>query len=65
MINRLDSTKTEASKRTYPLSDFQIRIFKRLKAREDNYRRMLGKDYHENDFGRTFGRTLAKSKSFE
>ena len=50
MINKLDSTKTEANKRTYPLSDAQVNMFKRLKEREDNNRSQNQKVYHENDY---------------
>ncbi|MBR3802691.1 MAG: site-specific integrase, partial [Clostridia bacterium] len=45
-----DSTKTDASNRTYPLSDDMIEFFKWLKAREEEERAACGKDYIENDY---------------
>jgi len=49
-INRQDSTKTESSMRTYPLDDKQIDMFKKLKDKENEYRRICGKSYQENDY---------------
>lgn len=45
-----DSTKTDASNRTYTLSDDMIEFFKWLKAREEVERAASGKDYIENDY---------------
>ena len=49
-INRLNSTKTEASARVYPLSDEDIRIASELKKKEQENRRLFGNQYQENDY---------------
>lgn len=49
-VNRLNSTKTDASRRKYPLTDEQVRMFEHLKAKEDNNRKLFGSAYIENDY---------------
>ena len=55
-----DSTKTDSSNRVYPLSDEMISLFRWLKDREDEERKICGADYIENDYvfkwpnGKTF-----------
>lgn len=49
-INRLNTTKTESSRRVYPLDDKQINILKVLKAREEDMRRLFGSQYQDNDY---------------
>ena len=49
-INRMNTTKTAASDRTYPLTDEQIELFMRLKNQEDENRRLFGRSYKENDY---------------
>ena len=49
-INRLDDTKTTASKRVYPLSDDVIKVLNGLKEKEDHNRELLGKNYNDNDY---------------
>lgn len=48
--NRKNSTKTKGSRREYPLPDILVDIFKRLKAKEDYYRKLYGSEYKENDY---------------
>lgn len=50
VINRINSAKTDSSVRTYPLTDEQVNLFNRLKAKENKYRELFGKDYIENDY---------------
>ena len=49
-INRSNSTKTESSNRLYPLTDEQIEMFINLRKKEDDSRRLLGKEYVDNDY---------------
>lgn len=49
-VNRLDSTKTKKSRREYPLPDILLDIFKRLKEKEEYYRKLCGSTYKENDY---------------
>lgn len=49
-INRSNSTKTESSNREYPLNDEQIEMFTNLKKKDDDSRRLLGKEYVDNDY---------------
>lgn len=45
-----DSTKTDSSNRTYPLSDEMVSMFRWLKNREEEERKLCGSDYIENDY---------------
>lgn len=45
-----DQTKTNASYRSYPLSDDIIKILSELKAKENENRRLFGAEYIENDY---------------
>lgn len=45
-----DSTKTDSSNRTYPLSDEMVEMFRWIKNREEEEREMCGADYIENDY---------------
>ncbi len=49
-VNRLNSTKTTASQREYPLSGEQVELFNHLKQRENKNRILFGPTYHENDY---------------
>ncbi len=49
-INRSNSTKTESSNRLYPLTDEQIEMFINLRKKEDDSRRLFGKEYVDNDY---------------
>ena len=49
-VNRLNATKTRASNRDYPLTDEQVRIFQKLKEKEQKNRKLCGKDYQNNDY---------------
>lgn len=49
-VNRLNTTKSKASGRTYPLKDEQIKMFEHLKAIEMKYRKLFGSDYYESDY---------------
>ena len=49
-VNRLNTTKTRASKRDYPLTDEQVRIFQKVKKQEQENRRLFGKTYQENNY---------------
>lgn len=49
-INRSNSTKTESSNRLYPLTDEQIEMFINLRKKEDDNRRLFGKEYVDNDY---------------
>ncbi len=49
-VNRFNSTKTETSKREYPLTDEQIGMFLHLKKAEDENRKLCGNNYIENDY---------------
>ncbi|WP_026513377.1 tyrosine-type recombinase/integrase [Butyrivibrio sp. LB2008] len=50
VINRVNSTKTDSSTREYPLTDEQIEMFKRLKDKENEYRKLCGNGYFESDY---------------
>ena len=45
-----DTAKTEASYRTYPLSEYTTELLLKVKERQDLYRKLLGKEYHESDY---------------
>ncbi len=49
-INRLNTTKTESSSRTYPLSEGFRELLLRMKKMEEEYRILFGEDYKENDY---------------
>lgn len=49
-VNRLNTTKSESSNRSYPLNDVQIEMFEKLKEKEDKYRKLFGSAYVENDY---------------
>lgn len=49
-INRSNSTKTESSNRLYPLTDEQIEMFINLRKKEDDNRKLFGKEYVDNDY---------------
>lgn len=49
-INRANATKTKASNREYPLSDEQIEMFKNLKSKEEDNRKLCGDSYIDNDY---------------
>lgn len=49
-VNRVNSTKTDSSTRTYPLTEEQIGLFKRMKSAEENYRELFGQNYNENEY---------------
>ena len=49
-ITRANSTKSESSKREYPLTDEQVEMFVLLKEKENTYRKLFGKSYSENDY---------------
>lgn len=45
-----DQTKTNASYRSYPLSDDVVKILTELKKKENDNRRLFGAEYIENDY---------------
>ena len=49
-VNRVNSTKTATSARTYPLTEEQVKMFKHLKAKETDNRDLFGSAYHDNDY---------------
>lgn len=49
-VNRLNTTKTSASARKYPLNDGQVEMFRHLKEKEENNRKLCGNCYKENDY---------------
>ena len=49
-VNRLNSTKTDTSTRTYPLTDDQVKMFEHLKAVEIKNRELFGEAYNDNDY---------------
>ncbi len=49
-VNRLNTTKTEYSIRSYPLTDEQIIMFRTLLERESEYKKIFGDCYHDNDY---------------
>ena len=49
-INRINQTKTSASKRTYDLSDDVITLLKALREKEDTNRTTLKGNYNDNDY---------------
>lgn len=49
-VNRVDGTKTEESRQEYPLSASQIEMFKQLKQKESEYRKLFGKNYIDNNY---------------
>lgn len=49
-VNRLNTTKTAASERFYPLTDGQIEMLNNLRAKEEANRLLFGDDYFESDY---------------
>ena len=49
-VNRLNSTKTDTSNRTYPLTDDQVKMFEHLKEVEIKNRELFGEAYNDNDY---------------
>ena len=49
-INRLDTTKTESSRREFPLTEEQVQMFREMKKKEEHYRWLCGSSYHDNDY---------------
>lgn len=49
-INRLNSTKTIASARIYPLNDEQVNMFKYMREREKANRELCGNGYFDSDY---------------
>ena len=49
-VNYVNSTKTDASNREYPLTDEQIEMFRQLKTKEDFNRKLFGNCYIENEY---------------
>ena len=49
-VNRVNSTKTATSARTYPLTEEQVKMFKHLKAKDTENRDLFGSAYHDNDY---------------
>ncbi|MBQ7677428.1 MAG: hypothetical protein IJT32_04270, partial [Lachnospiraceae bacterium] len=49
-INRLNTTKTETSARTYPLNAAQVMMFQHLKEKERENRKLFGNAYIVNDY---------------
>ncbi|MCR5203619.1 MAG: site-specific integrase [Lachnospiraceae bacterium] len=49
-INYLNTTKTESSKREYPLTEEQVKLFQYLKHREEKMKVTFGSEYHINDY---------------
>lgn len=50
VINRTNTTKTVASRREYPLTDEQIRLFHSLQKKEKENRKLFGRCYSDNDY---------------
>ncbi|WP_408069656.1 tyrosine-type recombinase/integrase [Butyrivibrio sp. JL13D10] len=49
-VNRINATKTASSRRTYPLKHQQIAILQKIKAEEENNRKLCGNGYYESDY---------------
>ena len=49
-VNRMNTTKTAASARSYPLNDEQVEMFKQLKIKEEKNRLLCGNCYSDNDY---------------
>ncbi len=49
-VNRINNTKTESSRREYPLTEDQVALFIHLKDREKANRELFGDSYQENDY---------------
>ncbi len=49
-VNRLNATKTEASKRQYPLTENQISLLNELKVILAKQKKLFGNEYTENDY---------------
>ena len=49
-INRENSVKSKSSNRTYPLSDRQCEIFKRIKQKQNDNRKLFGDEYKDSDY---------------
>ena len=50
VIHREDVVKTSSSLRVYPLAPEQIKLLRELKERENEFKRVLGSTYYENDY---------------
>ena len=48
-VYRQNSTKSVSSKRTYPLTDEQVELFKRLKEKEAANKKLFGNKYVVNE----------------
>ena len=49
-INRTNTTKTEYSNRDYPLTDEQVDMFKKLREKENENRKLFGNGYFDSDY---------------
>ena len=49
-VNRTNSTKTHASRRTYPLNDEQVDMFSCMKKKERANRKLCGNGYKDSDY---------------
>lgn len=49
-IHRENAVKTDSSLRTYPLSEEQVTLLKRLREQEDENRRLFGRSYFDSDY---------------
>lgn len=49
-VNRLNSTKTESSRRSYTLPDTLLSKLKAQRQKENEYRAIMGNSYHDNDY---------------
>jgi len=49
-VNRNNTTKTVSSTRKYPLTYEQVELFKQLKKKENENRRLFGRGYYESDY---------------
>ena len=50
VIHREDAVKTSSSLRIYPLAEDQIKLLKTMKEKEEENRKLLGKDYYDSDY---------------
>lgn len=49
-VNRLNTAKTDASYRQYPLIDSQVEMFEALKKKENAYKKLFGDCYNPSDY---------------
>lgn len=49
-INRLNTTKTKTSARSYPLTNEQVKMLEHLKEKETQNRKLCGDCYNDNDY---------------